>query len=439
MSITIDFGKYNHLVQSTRPMRVSGYVVRIVGLVIEGIGPEAPVGSVCEIFPEKPFQPLLAEVVGFRDDRVLLMPLGEAQGISPGCRIISKGEQAGILVDETALGRVMNGLGEPIDGKGKLRCQNKRSLYAEPINPFGRRRILEPLDLGIRSINGLVTCGKGQRMGILAGTGVGKSVLLGMIARYTGADVNVIALVGERGREVREFIETNVGEEGMKKSVVVVATSDDPSLIRIRAAFLATTIAEYFRSMGKDVLLMMDSVTRFATALREVGLSIGEPPATKGFTPSVFAALPRLMERAGMSDEGGSITGLYTVLIEGDDLSDPISDATRAILDGHILLSRSLATRSLYPAVDLMNSVSRLMVDVVSPEHMKKAMRFKELYAAYKENEDLINIGAYAKGSSPEIDAAIQKYGSMREYLRQDILDRANLHEAWDELGKVVG
>lgn len=438
MSLSVNLEKYGNLTKTMEPMKSSGYVVRIVGLVIEGKGPESPIGSVCHIIRDKPFEPIQAEVVGFRDNRLLLMPLGESRGISPGNQIIAKGEPASTFVDETLLGRVINGLGEPIDGLGQLKCKHRKSLYSEPINPFGRRRITEPLDLGIRSINGLLTCGKGQRLGIMSGTGVGKSVLMGMMSRYTEADINVIAMVGERGREVREFIETNVGEEGMKKSVVIVATSDDPSLVRIRAAFMATAIAEYFRSQGKDVLLMMDSLTRFATALREVGLSVGEPPTTKGYTPSVFTTLPKLIERAGMSDEAGSITGLYTVLIEGDDLADPISDATRAILDGHIHLARDLANRNLYPAVDMLNSVSRLMVDVVPPEQMKKAQRFVELYSAYRDNEDLINIGAYVKGSSPEVDQAIDKIGPMRQYLRQGIFDRATLAESVNDLNQVV-
>jgi len=324
------------------------------------------------------------------------------------------------------LGRVIDGLGNPIDDKGPLRVEEEYPIYAAPVNPMSRPPIRKPLDLGIRSINGLLTCGQGQRVGIMAGSGVGKSTLLGMIARYTEADVNVIALIGERGRELREFIEKDLQEQGLQKSVVVVATSDQPPLVRMRGAYIATTIAEYFQKQGKKVLLMMDSATRFAMAMREVGLAIGEPPTTKGYTPSVFAALPKLLERSGNFSEG-SITGLYTVLVEGDDFNEPISDAMRSILDGHIVLSRELASRNIYPPIDVLASASRVMSDVTSAEHQALAGKFKESLAIYRQSEDLINIGAYKSGSNPGIDYAILKNDGMQSYLKQSIHDPVSM------------
>ncbi|HEB71933.1 MAG TPA: FliI/YscN family ATPase [Nitrospirae bacterium] len=429
--IKVDFAKYSKALKHSKPIKVSGKVSRIVGLVIEGIGPDLPIGGTCDIFPTGSSNPVGAEVVGFIGNRILMMPLGDSRGISPGCHIAARRrELAEIRVDDSILGRVIDGLGAPIDGRGPLLCKTLRPIYSDPINPLSRKRISEPLDLGISAVNGLLTIGKGQRIGILSGTGVGKSVLLGMMAKNTTADINVIGLIGERGREVKEFIEQNLGEEGMKRSVVVVATSDNPPLIRMRAAFVTTAIAEYFRDQGKSVLLMMDSLTRFAMAQREIGLSVGEPPATKGYTPSVFAALPKLLERAGMSDGDGSITGLYTVLIEGDDISEPISDASRAILDGHLFLSRRLASLGHFPAIDLLGSISRVMVDVASPEHMDMATRFKEVYATYREAEDLINIGAYVGGSNPRIDNAIAKIDAMNQYLRQGMNESETLENS---------
>ena len=432
------FAKYGAALERAQPIAVSGKVSRVVGLVIEGIGPDLPVGGACEIHPSGGGAPIAAEVVGFSENRVFMMPLGEARGVSPGCHIMARRQAAGVRVGPELLGRVLNGLGDPIDGRGPLLCQEERALYADPINPFLRRRITQPMDLGVRAINGLLTVGRGQRLGILSGTGVGKSVLLGMIAKYTTAEVNVIGLIGERGREVREFIDDNLGPEGMRRSVVVAATSDAPPLVRMRGAFAATAIAEYFRDQGKSVLLMMDSLTRFSMAQREIGLSVGEPPATKGYTPSVFAALPRLLERAGTCAGEGSITGLYTVLIEGDDISEPISDATRAILDGHVILSRRLASLGHYPAVDLLGSISRSMIDVAGAEQMDLATRFKELYATYREAEDLINIGAYVAGSNKRIDRAIEKVGAMNEYLRQKISQQATLAQSIEGLRKVL-
>ncbi|VAX22300.1 Flagellum-specific ATP synthase FliI [hydrothermal vent metagenome] len=435
----IDFEKYTSALTKSRSIKVSGKVARVVGLVVEGIGPDLSIGGVCDIYPNNSSEPIGAEVVGFNDNRILMMPLGELHGISPGCHIAVRSESATINVGDSILGRVVDGLGRPIDNKGAIVGREERPLYGPAPHPLTRRRIRKPLDLGVRAINGLFTIGQGQRIGVLAGTGVGKSILLGMMAKYTQADVNVIALVGERGREVREFIENNLGEEGMKKSVVVVATSDNPPLVRMRGAFVATAIAEYFRDQGKNVLLMMDSLTRFSMAQREIGLSVGEPPATKGYTPSVFAALPKLLERAGTSDGPGSITGLYTVLIEGDDINEPISDAARAILDGHILLSRRLASLGHYPAIDVLNSISRVMVDVASEEHRGLAERLKGLYSIYSEAEDLINIGAYVAGSNPKIDSAVKKIDAMNTFLKQGMNESMSLDASIEALKGTLG
>ncbi len=431
---SIDFKKYHHALKETNPIKINGKVIRVVGLVVEGNGPDSSIGGLCDIYPKGKLQPIGAEVVGFRDKSILLMPLGDTRGIGPENLIVARRERASIKVSDELLGRVIDGLGNPIDEKGRIRTGIEQPLYAAPINPLKRKRISEPLDLGIRAINGILTCGKGQRLGILAGTGVGKSVTMGMIARNTNADVNVIALIGERGREVKDFIEKNLGEEGLKRSVIVAATSDQPPLIRMRGAFIATAVAEYFREKGMDVILMMDSVTRFAMAQREVGLAIGEPPTTKGYTPSVFATLPKLLERAGTASDRGSITGLYAVLVEGDDLSEPIADSTRAILDGHIILSRSLAAHNHYPAIDIMNSVSRVMIDIVSKEQMNLAHKIKEIIATYKEAEDLINIGAYVKGSNPKIDYAVNMVDRINKYLIQGIEERADFNESIESL-----
>jgi flagellum-specific ATP synthase len=376
--------------------------------------------------------------VGFRDNKILLMPLGEMTGIEPGSIIESKDESPLFNVSDGLLGRILDGNGNPLDGKGPIPMGVDYPIFGTPGNPLEKNRVREPLDVGIRAINALMTCGKGQRLGIMAGTGIGKSILLGMIARNTSAEVNVVALIGERGREVKEFIEENLGEEGLKKSVVVAAASDQPPLVRLRGAFIAHTIAEYFRDRNKDVLLTMDSVTRFALAQREIGLSIGEPPTTRGFTPSVFSMLPKLMERAGTSSGKGTITGLYTVLVEGDDLTEPISDSVRAILDGHIVLSRRLSSHNHYPAIDVLESISRLMIDVVSKEQINLAMQFKDILATYREAEDLINIGAYAQGSNPKIDLAIQKYEAFNQFLRQDIRESAPMQDSINRLQQIV-
>lgn len=431
----VDMGRYLRAVESVNPIRLHGKVTQVVGLVIEGYCPDTSVGAICEIRP-KDGVPIPAEVVGFRDNKTLLMPLGDLRGVGLDSLITVRRDKATLKVGAGLLGRVIDGLGNPIDDKGPLHLDEEYPIYAAPVNPMKRPPIRRPLDLGIRSINGLLTCGQGQRVGIMAGSGVGKSTLLGMIARYTEADVNVIALIGERGRELREFVEKDLQEQGLHKSVVVVATSDQPPLVRMRGAYLATTIAEYFKDQGKKVLMMMDSATRFAMAMREVGLAIGEPPTTKGYTPSVFAALPKLLERTGNFPEG-SITGLYTVLVEGDDFNEPISDAMRSILDGHIVLSRDLAARNIYPPIDIMASASRVMADVADERHRKLAGQFKETLATYRQSEDLINIGAYKAGSNPGIDQAIRKIDAMTAYQKQAVADPATLADSVDGLQQI--
>ena len=430
--IKIHLEKYRATLKATKPIRLHGKVTQVVGLVIEGYCPDTSVGAICEIKPLEG-EPIPAEVVGFRNNKTLLMPLGELRGVGLDSLISVRRDNATLGVGPHMLGRVIDGLGKPIDDKGPIHVEEEYPIYALPVNPMSRPPIRKPLDLGIRSINGLLTCGQGQRVGIMAGSGVGKSTLLGMIARYTEADVNVIALIGERGRELREFIEKDLQEQGLKKSVVVVATSDQPPLVRMRGAYIATTIAEYFKNQGKKVLLMMDSATRFAMAMREVGLAIGEPPTTKGYTPSVFAALPKLLERTGNFPEG-SITALYTVLVEGDDFNEPISDAMRSILDGHIVLSRDLAARAIYPPIDILASASRVMTDVASDEHLKVASRFKEVLATYRQSEDLINIGAYKKGSNRGIDYAVDHIDQMQQFMKQSVHNPVMLEEAVQDL-----
>jgi flagellum-specific ATP synthase len=364
--------------------------------------------------------------VGFKENKILLMPLGDTKGIVPGCRIIPLGNSAQVRVGKKLLGRVLDGLGNPIDDKGPIDFEEEYPMYGVSPHPLLRRRISEPIDVGIRAINALLTLGKGQRMAIFSGSGVGKSVLLGMMARHTIAQVSVIALIGERGREVREFIERDLKKEGLQRSVVIVATSDQPPLIRIRGAYLSTAIAEYFRDQGNDVLLMMDSITRLAMASREVGLAIGEPPTSKGYTPSVFAQLPKLLERVGMTPDRGSITGLYNVLVEADDVNDPIADTIRSIVDGHIVLSRELANQNHYPAIDILGSISRVMVDIVDQDHLSARNQLVSSMATYKKAEDLIQIGAYVEGSNPQIDDSIKKLPEITTFLRQGINEKAN-------------
>jgi flagellum-specific ATP synthase len=431
---TLDFSRYEKLLARINPIRIYGKVSEIVGLMVEGNGPAASIGDVCGIMPVNGGTPLEAEVVGFKNGRVLLMPLQSIQGLGPGCKILSLGRKAAVGVGNSLLGRVIDGLGNPIDNKGPINFVDEYPIYADPINPLDRGRIIEPMDLGIRALNALFTCGKGQRMGIFAGSGVGKSVLMGMIALNTKADVNVIGLIGERGREVREFLEKNLGEEGLKRSVVVVAASDMHPLVRMRAAYVATAVSEYFRDQGNDVLLMVDSLTRFAMAQREIGLSVGEPPTTKGYTPSVFSLLPKLLERSGIVEGVGSITGLYTVLVEGDDFNEPISDAARSILDGHISLSRSLAHNNHYPAIDVLQSISRVMADIVDKEQKNKAGELLNIVATYKKAEDLINIGAYVQGSNPGIDHAVRMIDQVNTFLRQNTGERVDFASAKTQL-----
>lgn len=426
------------LIKTLDPRPMHGRITQAIGMVLEGFAKVSAIGEVCEITSLRSNKTILAEVVGFRDEKILLMPLGDLEGVGPGSAIVNKTVQAKVSVGDGVLGRVVNGLGQPIDGKGPLRATETYPLYNHPPGPIERKRITQPLDLGVRALNGLLTTGRGQRIGIFAGSGVGKSVLLGMIARYTCADVNVIALIGERGREVKEFIEKDLGEDGLKRSVVVVATSDQPPLIRKRAAFLAMSIAEYFRDKNRQVLFMMDSLTRLAHAQREIGLAVGEPPATKGYTPSVFSLLPSFLERSGTGSNLGAVTGLFTVLTEGDDINDPIPDAVRAILDGHVILSREIAARALYPAIDILNSISRVMIDISDSKQIERARRFSELLSTYQKAEDLINIGAYRAGSNPRIDKAIEKWEELQAYIRQDINEKVTLKESVEALERIL-
>jgi flagellum-specific ATP synthase len=429
---------YMRRVEEAQTIQLEGKVSKVIGTVIEGTGPSMAVGGVCRILSPGSSTPVRAEVVGFREGALLLMPLTSSDGVEPGSIIVADRYGAAIGIGPDMLGRVLDGLGNPIDGKGPIRPQETRSLYARPINPLERPRIKKPLDVGIRVINNLITLGKGQRMAIMAGSGVGKSVLLGMMAKFTKADVNVIALVGERGREVKEFIERDLGEEGLKRSVVVVATSDTSPLIRIRGAYLATAIAEFFREQDKDVLLMMDSVTRFAMAAREVGLASGEPPTNKAYPPSTFVHLPRLLERAGTSRGNGSITGMYTVLVEGDDMNEPIADAVRSIVDGHIVLDRRLAARGHYPAVDVLSSISRLMSEVVDSKHLGWSYEFRSTLADYAKIEDLVNLGAYEKGHNKRADYAVEMIDDLNRYLRQDVKTRSSIENGLQEMAHLL-
>ncbi len=415
----LQLSQYHDAVKDFSAFPAYGRVTNILGLLIEGYCPYGSVGTIVDVYSLDEKTSTEAEIVGFRDDRALLMALKEMQGIGLGSKMVPRAGQAAVKIDDSMIGRVFDGLLNPIDDGPLIDTDQTYSIYSKPINPLKRGRIDEPLDVGVRAFNGLLTVGKGQRVAIIAGSGVGKSMLLGMMARSTTADVNVIALVGERGREVREFLERDLGPEGLARSIVIAATSDTSPLVRVRAAYTATTVAEYFRAKGANVLLMMDSVTRFAMAQREIGLSSGEPPTTKGYPPSVFNNLPKLLERAGNLRSGGSITGIYTVLIEADDINDPIGDSVRSIVDGHVVLSRRIAARGHFPAIDISYSASRVMTEVVSKEHLAMAMKIKELIASYSEAEDLINIGAYAKGSNPAVDEAIQFIPQIKEFLKQ--------------------
>ena len=423
----VDLSKYMTVARQSYIKKL-GRVSQVVGLTIESVGPDVSVGNKCFIRADKNSEPVVAEVVGFKSNNILLMPLGNMSGIGPGSIVEASPEPLKIRVSDQLLGRVLNGIGEPMDDKGPILTGEEFLVTNTPPNPLERNRIQDPLSLGVKAIDGLLTIGKGQRVGIFAGSGVGKSTLMGMIARNTKADINVIALVGERGREVREFIEKDLGEEGLKRSVLVIATSDQPALVRLKAAEVGTAIAEYFRSQGKDVMLLMDSLTRYAMAQREVGLAIGEPPVSRGYTPSVYAMMPKLLERAGNSDKG-SITGLYTVLVDGDDMTEPVTDTARGILDGHIVLSRKMANKNHYPAIDVLASVSRVMSDIVTKEHKKEANEIKKSMAVYADAEDLINIGAYASGSNPDIDDAVGKNPAIKGFLTQGTEEKFSFEE----------
>ncbi len=425
---TIDLKRYISKVDNSEPLKVYGRIVEITGLTIKATGLDVCIGESCKIFSDHD-APVDAEVVGFKEGKVVLMATGEMSGIRHGSRVLSMGKNIAVQVGEGLIGRVIDATGNPIDGKGPIVGENYPLLMTSP-NPMKRQRIQDPIDIGIRSINGLLTIGKGQRVGIMAGSGVGKSVLLSMIAKYSEAPINVIALIGERSREVREFVEQNLGEEGLKKSVVVVSTSDKAPLAKVRGAFTATAIAEYFRDQGQDVLLLMDSLTRVAMAQREIGLAIGEPPTTRGYTPSVFALLPKLLERVGTAEKNGSITGLYTVLVEGDDMMEPVADMSRSILDGHIVLSRDLAMENHYPCIDILQSASRVMPHIIDDKHKENAGRFVEVLSIYKKFEDMINLGAYKPGSNKKLDFAIQVVDKLKKYLRQDMKELIDYADA---------
>ncbi|MDO8527186.1 MAG: flagellar protein export ATPase FliI [Deltaproteobacteria bacterium] len=434
-SPVIDFSKYHHNLSAVSTYNIKGKVTELTGLVVRAVVPGVRMGELCFIEPHHSKQAIKAEVVGFKDQEVLLMPLGNLEGIGLGNNVIPTGRSLTVRVGDNLLGRVLDGLGDPLDEAtlGPLYCEEEYPVHANPPEALTRERVSEPISLGIKSIDSILTVGRGQRVGIFSAAGVGKSTLIGMIARNSQAQINVICLVGERGREVRDFLEGDLGTEGLKRSVVIVSTSDQPSLVRLKAAYVATAIAEYFRDQGKEVVLMMDSVTRFARALREVGLAVGEPPARQGFTPSVFSTLPKLLERSGNSDKG-SITAFYTVLVEGDDMTEPVADEVRSILDGHIVLSRDLAARGHYPAIDVSQSISRVMDNIVDTEHKMSARKLREVVAHYEKERDLILIGAYESGSDPKVDYAIEKIEEVNTFLKQDSQEKVDLDESMVQL-----
>ncbi len=431
----VNINKYRYILEKDYVKKL-GKVSRVVGLTIESDGPDVSIGNCCKI-NTKDGKSVLAEVVGFKDKKILLMPYGDIEGVGLGSIVEGFDYPLSVKVSNNLLGRVLNGLGEPMDHKGSIEALDEVSTTNVPPDPLSRNRIKEQLSLGVKAIDGLLSIGKGQRVGIFAGSGVGKSTLMGMIARNTSASINVIALIGERGREVKEFIEKDLGEEGLKRSVLVIATSDQPALVRLKAAQVATSIAEYFREQGNDVLLLMDSLTRYAMAQREVGLAVGEPPVSRGYTPSVFSIMPKLLERAGNSDKG-SITGLYTVLVDGDDLTEPVTDTARGILDGHIVLSRKLANKNHYPAIDVLASVSRVMSDIVTKEHKGNAFEIKKLMGTYSEAEDLINVGAYVSGSNEDIDMAISKRKPILDFLTQSTDEKFYLEEVYEKMINIL-
>jgi flagellum-specific ATP synthase len=430
--------KYLDVVDKLDPIKYTGRVIKVMGLLIESRGPQAVIGEVCQIIVPKGKGVVWAEVVGLREDAVQLMPYTEFEGIEIGDLVIASGERLRVPVSDRLLGRTLDAMGKPIDSKGDIYSLESYPAIASPPNPLERKRIRSRVVTGVRAVDGLLPIGKGQRMGIFAGSGVGKSTLLGMIARNTNADVNVIALIGERGREVREFIENDLGEEGLKRSVLVVSLSNTPPLARLRAAYVATAIAEYFRDQGKDVMMLFDSVTRFARAQREIGLAIGEPPATRGYTPSVFETLPKLLERAGTSDKG-SITAFYTILVDGDDMDEPIADTVRGILDGHLVLSRKLAQRYHYPAVDVLQSISRLAPVITGPATQKAMGALRKVMAVYDESEAMINVGAYVKGTNPAIEEAISKRDAIESFLVQGVTEPAPIEDTLSQLGVIAG
>ncbi|MBS0002565.1 MAG: flagellar protein export ATPase FliI [Thioalkalivibrio sp.] len=432
-------GRFRRGAERATLLTAEGRLVRMVGLTLEAEGLQIPVGGRCRVVGMGGAE-VEAEVVGFAGERVYLMPVGSISGMTPGARVIPTQHNREVLVGEGLLGRVLDGTGRPLDGRGPLACEERASLDGRPINPLARHPIHEPLDVGVRAINGLLTVGRGQRMGLFAGSGVGKSVLLGMMTRYTEADITVVGLIGERGREVNEFVQNILGPEGMARAVVVAVPADHSPLMRLHGAMLATSIAEHFRDRGRNVLLLMDSLTRFAQAQREIALAIGEPPATKGYTPSVFARLPQLVERAGNGErDQGSITAFYTVLTEGDDHNDPIADAARAILDGHVVLSRRIAESGRYPAVDIEASISRLMNEIADPGQIQAARLFKQVYATYQHNRDLISVGAYQRGSDPRVDAAIEYFPRLEAYLQQDMREPVAFRESVRQLDALTG
>jgi flagellar protein export ATPase FliI len=434
----IDFGRYFQEIERASPVQVRGRVKEVVGLVVRAALPQAFVGELCLIYNPRSRVPTKAEVVGFQNDDVLLMPIGELTNIGPQSDVEATGNCLTVKVGDGLLGRVLNGVGDPIDADiaGPFVPTGEYPVYAPPPDALRRRRVTSPISIGVRAIDGLLTCGEGQRIGLFAAAGVGKSTLLGMIARNTEADVNVIALVGERGREVRDFLEQDLGTEGLRRSVVVCATSNEPSLVRLKAAYVGTAVAEYFRDQGKRVMLLMDSVTRFARAQREIGLALGEPPARAGYTPSVFSELPKLLERSGNSDKG-SITAFYTVLVAGDDMNEPVADEVRSILDGHVILSRDLASRGQYPAIDVLESISRVMGGVARQEHRRAAARLREVLATYEKNKDLILIGAYEKGSDPRVDYTLRMLDRVHEFLKQETHEKAVMKETADALQRL--
>lgn len=434
-TLDINFKSYKEQVRQAQIYRIRGKVKELTGLIVKAVVPNVRVGELCHIHVQTLGKTLKAEVVGFQDKDVLLMPLGDLEGIGPGNDVVPTGDCLRVPVGDQLMGRVLDGLGDPIDTdtKGPLECREYYPVHNAPPDPLKRRRITQPISVGVRAIDAMLTTGEGQRVGIFAAAGVGKSTLMGMIARNTEAEINVICLVGERGRELRDFLEHDLGEEGLSRSVVVCSTSDQPSLVRAKAAYVATAIAEYYRDHGRKVLLMMDSVTRFARALREIGLAVGEPPARQGFTPSVFSTLPKLLERTGNSDKG-SITAFYTVLVEGDDMNEPVADEVRSILDGHIVMSRDLANQGHYPAINVSESVSRVMANIVSEDHNYAARKLKEVSANYEKERDLILIGAYESGSNPAVDYAIEMIEDVNEFLKQRTDEKVELVDGVDQL-----